>query len=142
VGSNREELVAMLQLGEVDLAIMGRPPKEMATRAEPLRRTRMCSWRRPAGVRWPLRQRAGGTCVLRAGLAGDRLLSFTGAASTPSSPCTCHGDREWALRPQVPPPHCDPPPVVRRLVARRDGGKAGGVGVRTQGPFAVAMAGA
>jgi DNA-binding transcriptional LysR family regulator len=35
VGSNREELVAMLQQGEVDLAIMGRPPKEMATRAEP-----------------------------------------------------------------------------------------------------------
>jgi len=35
VGSNREELVAMLQNAEVDLAIMGRPPKEMATRAEP-----------------------------------------------------------------------------------------------------------
>ena len=35
VGANREELVAMLQQGEVDLAIMGRPPKEMATRAEP-----------------------------------------------------------------------------------------------------------
>lgn len=34
-GSNREQLVAMLQQGEVDLAIMGRPPKEMATRAEP-----------------------------------------------------------------------------------------------------------
>ncbi len=35
VGANREELVSMLQLGEVDLAIMGRPPKEMAMRAEP-----------------------------------------------------------------------------------------------------------
>lgn len=35
VGANREELVALLQHGEVDLAIMGRPPKEMATRAEP-----------------------------------------------------------------------------------------------------------
>jgi LysR family transcriptional regulator, low CO2-responsive transcriptional regulator len=35
VGANREQLVGMLQLGEVDLAIMGRPPKEMATRAEP-----------------------------------------------------------------------------------------------------------
>lgn len=35
VGANREELVMMLQLGEVDLAIMGRPPKEMAMRAEP-----------------------------------------------------------------------------------------------------------
>ena len=35
VGANREELVALLQQGEVDLAIMGRPPKEMATRAEP-----------------------------------------------------------------------------------------------------------
>jgi len=35
VGANREELVTMLQLGEVDLAIMGRPPKEMAMRAEP-----------------------------------------------------------------------------------------------------------
>ncbi|TXI19035.1 MAG: LysR family transcriptional regulator [Ottowia sp.] len=35
VGSNREQLVAMLQQGDVDLAIMGRPPKEMATRAEP-----------------------------------------------------------------------------------------------------------
>jgi len=35
VGSNREELVALLQRGEVDLAVMGRPPKEIATRAEP-----------------------------------------------------------------------------------------------------------
>jgi DNA-binding transcriptional LysR family regulator len=35
VGNNREELVALLQNGEVDLAIMGRPPKEMAMRAEP-----------------------------------------------------------------------------------------------------------
>jgi DNA-binding transcriptional LysR family regulator len=35
VGANREELVALLQNAEVDLAIMGRPPKEMATRAEP-----------------------------------------------------------------------------------------------------------
>jgi DNA-binding transcriptional LysR family regulator len=35
VGSNREQLVGMLQQGDVDLAIMGRPPKEMATRAEP-----------------------------------------------------------------------------------------------------------
>lgn len=35
VGSNRDELVALLQRGEVDLAIMGRPPKEWATRAEP-----------------------------------------------------------------------------------------------------------
>lgn len=35
VGSNREELVTLLQNAEVDLAIMGRPPKEMATRAEP-----------------------------------------------------------------------------------------------------------
>lgn len=34
-GVNREELVTLLQRGEVDLAIMGRPPKEMATRAEP-----------------------------------------------------------------------------------------------------------
>lgn len=33
--SNRERLVAMLQANEVDIAIMGRPPKEMATRAEP-----------------------------------------------------------------------------------------------------------
>jgi DNA-binding transcriptional LysR family regulator len=35
VGANREELVALLQQGDVDLAIMGRPPREMATRAEP-----------------------------------------------------------------------------------------------------------
>jgi DNA-binding transcriptional LysR family regulator len=35
VGSNREDLVTLLQQGEVDLAIMGRPPKELATRAEP-----------------------------------------------------------------------------------------------------------
>jgi len=35
VGTNRDELAALLQRGEVDLAIMGRPPKEMATRAEP-----------------------------------------------------------------------------------------------------------
>ena len=35
VSANREGLVTLLQQGEVDLAIMGRPPKEMATRAEP-----------------------------------------------------------------------------------------------------------
>ncbi|MBL8327562.1 MAG: LysR family transcriptional regulator [Rubrivivax sp.] len=35
VGANREQLVAWMQQGEIDLAIMGRPPKEMATRAEP-----------------------------------------------------------------------------------------------------------
>lgn len=35
VTANREQLVAMLQRNEVDLAIMGRAPKELATRAEP-----------------------------------------------------------------------------------------------------------
>jgi DNA-binding transcriptional LysR family regulator len=35
IGSNREQLATMLQSNEVDLAIMGRPPREMATRAEP-----------------------------------------------------------------------------------------------------------
>ncbi len=32
---NREQLVRMLQGNEVDIAVMGRPPKELATRAEP-----------------------------------------------------------------------------------------------------------
>lgn len=32
---NREHLVRMLQANEVDIAIMGRPPKDMATRTEP-----------------------------------------------------------------------------------------------------------
>jgi LysR family transcriptional regulator, low CO2-responsive transcriptional regulator len=32
---NREQLVNMLHANEVDVAIMGRPPKELATRAEP-----------------------------------------------------------------------------------------------------------
>lgn len=32
---NRQQLVKMLQANEVDIAIMGRPPKELATRAEP-----------------------------------------------------------------------------------------------------------
>lgn len=32
---NREELVRRLQANEVDIAIMGRPPKDLATRAEP-----------------------------------------------------------------------------------------------------------
>ena len=32
---NREQLVKMLQANEVDIAIMGRPPTELATRAEP-----------------------------------------------------------------------------------------------------------
>ena len=32
---NREQLVKMLQDNEVDIAIMGRPPKELQTRAEP-----------------------------------------------------------------------------------------------------------
>ncbi len=31
---NREQLVAMMQAGEVDISIMGRPPREVATRAE------------------------------------------------------------------------------------------------------------
>jgi LysR family transcriptional regulator, low CO2-responsive transcriptional regulator len=34
VAGNREQLVAMLQAAEVDLAVMGRPPKELATRSE------------------------------------------------------------------------------------------------------------
>jgi DNA-binding transcriptional LysR family regulator len=32
---NREKLVQMLQANDVDIAVMGRPPKELATRAEP-----------------------------------------------------------------------------------------------------------
>lgn len=32
---NREQLVRMLQANEVDIAVMGRPPKELQTRAEP-----------------------------------------------------------------------------------------------------------
>ena len=35
VVGNREQLVKMLQGNEVDIAIMGRPPNELATRAEP-----------------------------------------------------------------------------------------------------------
>lgn len=35
VGSNREQVVALLHNGEVELAIMGRPPVQWATRAEP-----------------------------------------------------------------------------------------------------------
>ena len=35
VCQNREQLVALLHAGDVDLAVMGRPPKELATRAEP-----------------------------------------------------------------------------------------------------------
>ena len=32
---NREKLVGLLQANEVDIAVMGRPPRELATRAEP-----------------------------------------------------------------------------------------------------------
>jgi len=35
VAGNRQQLVELLQRNEVDLAIMGRPPKELDTRAEP-----------------------------------------------------------------------------------------------------------
>lgn len=34
VAQNREQLVALMDAGEVDLSVMGRPPKEVATRAE------------------------------------------------------------------------------------------------------------
>ena len=34
VVGNREQLVTMMQAGEVDLSVMGRPPKEIATRSE------------------------------------------------------------------------------------------------------------
>ena len=34
VAANREALVARMQAGEVDLSVMGRPPREIATRAE------------------------------------------------------------------------------------------------------------
>ncbi len=34
VVGNREQLVALMQTGEADLSIMGRPPRELATRAE------------------------------------------------------------------------------------------------------------
>lgn len=35
VAGNREQLITLMRAGEVDLTIMGRPPKEIATRAEP-----------------------------------------------------------------------------------------------------------
>ncbi len=35
VTGNREQLVKVLEAGEVDIAVMGRPPKELKTRAEP-----------------------------------------------------------------------------------------------------------
>jgi DNA-binding transcriptional LysR family regulator len=35
VGNNRAQIVALMQQGDVELAIMGRPPTEWATRAEP-----------------------------------------------------------------------------------------------------------
>lgn len=35
VSANREQLLSMLHGNELDLAVMGRPPKEMASRAEP-----------------------------------------------------------------------------------------------------------
>lgn len=35
VTGNREQLVALMHSGDIDLAIMGRPPKELATRTEP-----------------------------------------------------------------------------------------------------------
>ncbi|MDF2467240.1 MAG: cmpR3 [Ramlibacter sp.] len=35
VEGNREQLVKLLQANEVDVAVMGRPPKELATRTEP-----------------------------------------------------------------------------------------------------------
>jgi len=34
VAHNREQLVSLMESGEVDLSVMGRPPKEVATRAE------------------------------------------------------------------------------------------------------------
>jgi LysR family transcriptional regulator, low CO2-responsive transcriptional regulator len=34
VAGNREQLVVLMEAGEVDLSVMGRPPKEIATRAE------------------------------------------------------------------------------------------------------------
>lgn len=35
VTGNREQLLALMHSGDIDLAIMGRPPKELATRTEP-----------------------------------------------------------------------------------------------------------
>jgi DNA-binding transcriptional LysR family regulator len=35
VCTNREQLVTLLRGGEIDLAVMGRPPRELSTRAEP-----------------------------------------------------------------------------------------------------------
>ena len=35
VGNNREQLVRLMQSHDVELTVMGRPPKELATRAEP-----------------------------------------------------------------------------------------------------------
>jgi DNA-binding transcriptional LysR family regulator len=35
VANNREQIVELMRQGEVELAIMGRPPREWATRAEP-----------------------------------------------------------------------------------------------------------
>jgi DNA-binding transcriptional LysR family regulator len=34
VANNREQLIVLMQSGEIDLSVMGRPPKEIATRSE------------------------------------------------------------------------------------------------------------
>jgi DNA-binding transcriptional LysR family regulator len=34
VANNREQLIVLMQSGEIDLSVMGRPPREIATRAE------------------------------------------------------------------------------------------------------------
>ena len=53
VVGNREQLVALMQTGEVDLSIMGRPPQELATRTESFAAP-------PAGLRRPARPPAAG----------------------------------------------------------------------------------
>ena len=58
---NRDQLVGMLQNSEVDIAVMGRPPKELQTRAEPFAAPptyegRSPTWPSQAAVRisWPV----------------------------------------------------------------------------------------
>jgi DNA-binding transcriptional LysR family regulator len=89
---NREQLVAMMQAGEVDLSVMGRPPKEVATRAEPSPRTRWSSSARRATRCWP---------GPRAGFGAGALPLHRPRTRLGHAQCACSSSLPTALRARI-----------------------------------------
>ncbi len=101
VVGNRGQLVSLMEAGEVDLSVMGRPPKEIATRAESFAAhplvfvcppgIRCSPWGTP---RWRLCRVMHSSCASRAQERARRWRAFSrNIASTRTSRWRCRATR-------------------------------------------------